>query len=195
MNEAADAASNVSAIVLLSLWWAFLSALDLLSTQRGSTPARPAAAAEDPDPRFAALRRLDPGFDAATFLKGARRAYEAVLQAYALADLQTLRTLLAPDVLAAFAEACAGRGERRETLELTVVGIDSAEIADIEITAGTIEITVRFRAEIVSAERSATGDVIAGDPAAVRGTADLWTFSRPVPSDGAAWVVVATDEG
>ena len=203
MNEAADVASNVPAVVLLSLWWAVLSALDLLFTPaEPDKPDRPAAKPPDDsaatvaeDQRVAELGKLDPRSDADVFLNGARRAYETVLHAYALGDLETLRSLLSSDVLQAFADTCARRRERNETLELTFIGIESAKITGIETTSEATEITVLFRALIVSAERSATGDVIGGDPASVALSADLWTFSRPLPPVSDAWVVVATDEG
>ncbi|CAH1661885.1 Tim44/TimA family putative adaptor protein [Chelatococcus asaccharovorans] len=202
MNEATDPAYNIPAIILLSFWWVFLSGLDFLSTPResgeqdlkGRKSEDDKTAATDDDPRLAAIRELDPTFDTGSFLEGARRAYEAVLHAYALGDLKTLRRLLSTDVLQVFSDACAARRESQETLELTLIGIDGVEIVQAETAANWMEISVRFRAQIVSAERSADGTVIGGDPAAVTTTNDLWTFSRPVPVDN-PWIVVATDEG
>lgn len=203
MNETAELANNLPAIILISLWWAFLSTLDILFTPRDSdkpdrTAAKPpddtAAAADGEDAAYAEFRELDPAFSVEAFLKGARRAYDAVLHAYALGDFKSLRPLLSDEVLEAFAEACAGRREREETLELTVVGIESAKIVSAEVSAGTMDIAVLFHAQIVSAERAANGDVIGGDPVALAITSDLWTFSRPVPVEGNAWIVVATDE-
>lgn len=201
MNEAADVANNLPAIILLSLWWAFLSALDVLSRprepQRAEQPGRNPPDTElhpvDDSPNFAKLREIDPEFDAKAFLEGACRAYEVVLQAYASGNFRTLQPLLSGDVMQAFADAWTARTERRETLELTFIGIESAEIVSVATTAKTMEIAVLFRAQTVGAERSATGDVIRGDPSSVTITADLWTFSRSVPIDGNAWVVVATD--
>lgn len=203
MNEAADAAYNIPAIILLSFWWVFLSGLDFLSTPResgeqgleGRKSQNDKTAATDDDPRFAEVRQLDPTFDSGSFLEGARRAYEAVLHAYALGDLKTLRRLLSMDVLQVFSDACVARRESQETLELTLIGIDAVEIVQAETAANWMEISVRFRAQIVCAERSADGAVIGGDPAAVTVVADLWTFSRPVPVDSDPWVVAATDEG
>lgn len=203
MNEASDVLSHAPAVILLSFWWLFLSMLDFLFTPRESEePPQTAPKTKDDntstvteDPHIAKIRELDPAFKAESFLRGARRAYEAVLHAYALGDLTTLRPLLSPDVLKVFADTCAERVERHETLELTLIGIETAEIRSIEITPEAMEITVLFGAQIVSAERSAAGDVISGDPAAVRATADLWTFSRPLPLEGEEWVIVATDEG
>lgn len=201
MNETAEVASSLPAILLLSFWWVFLSALEILSRAKEHEGAaveapqpKPGAGAAAKPGRFPELLDLDPTFNADTFLEGARRAYEAVLQAYAQGDLDALRPLLSSEVLEAFADALAGRSERRETLEFTLIGIETAEIEDVEIGQDTVEIAVAFRAYIVGAERSHTGEVIDGDPAAVQTTADLWTFSRALAAAEGGWMLVATDE-
>ena len=117
MNEAADIASILPAIVALSLWWAFLSTLDMLFGQHppGATDQPPARLPEGDvppvahDPQPGGLRDLDPEFDAKGFLAGAQRAYESVLDAYAANDLETLQRLLSAEVLEVFGEACASR--------------------------------------------------------------------------------------
>jgi predicted lipid-binding transport protein (Tim44 family) len=201
MDETADFAGTLPAIILLSFWWAFLSALEFLSRppESGGADLPAAALAGDaPEParekRSLELSDVDPEFSAEIFLDGARRAYEAVLGHYARGEIGMLRPLLSREVLQAFAEACAGRAERGDTLDLTFIGIESAKIADVEICADAVEITVEFRAQVVSSERSADGTLIGGDPATIMLTADLWTFSRPLPAESDAWVVVATDE-
>lgn len=203
MNEAADIASILPAIVALSLWWAFLSTLDMLFGQHppGATDQPPARLPEGDappvahDPQPGGLRDLDPEFDAKGFLAGAQRAYESVLDAYAANDLETLQRLLSAEVLEVFGEACASRMARQETLEITFIGIEAADIVDAAATAGAMEITVRFRAQIVRAERAATGEIVDGDPTMVTVSRDLWTFSRPVEAGSDAWRIVATEEG
>ncbi|MDW6023354.1 Tim44/TimA family putative adaptor protein [Mesorhizobium sp. BAC0120] len=203
MNEASDVANNAPAIILFCLWWAFLWALDILATPDAARKSKHTAAkfpkgraptvAEESS--LARLCELDPKFSAESFLRGARRAYEVVLHAYAIDDSKTLRPLLSTEVLAAFAVACSERIERQATLELSFIGIDSAKIVNAATSADSMEVTVLFRALIVSAERSAAGDVISGDPTAVTATADLWTFSRSLSAGRGGWVLIATDEG
>jgi predicted lipid-binding transport protein (Tim44 family) len=199
MNEVAENASNIPAIILLFAWCAFLSTLELLfrpreSAEAGTKTGKPEAGARLEKEPYPELLRLDPQFEAEAFLEGARRAYEAVLQAYSRHDFDTLRPLLSAEVLAAFSETAATRARRQEVMELTFVGIRSAEIARVEVLARSIEIDVIFHAEVILAERSAAGDILAGDPDRVTVSADLWTFSRPLPLKGKAWIVAATDE-
>lgn len=201
MTEADAAASSLPALVLLSCWWALLSTLDIFfgpnwpgdAAPHASRPRRKETPPAEPDPRFAEICRLDPRFGVTAFLAGAQKAYEIVLQAYARDNIHTLRELLSTKVLEIFEEACADRRKRREILELTLIGIESAEIAHVRTTVEALEITVLFRSQIVKAERSASGDVIRGDPVAIQSTADRWTFARALPLKSNSWVIVETD--
>lgn len=199
MSETADVVSELPVIILFAFWWALLSMLEFLSSQ-GQTGDGPDAAAKANDAPAAAgdafpeLREADPQFSSADFLQGACRAYEEILRAYALYDVKALRLLLSAEVLWAFTESFAARAAREETLELTFVGIQSAEISGVAVRPEVVEIAVLFRAQVVQAERSATGEVIGGDPMAVTTVADVWTFAHRRPVDRTAWIVVATDE-
>ena len=200
MSETADVLSELPVIILFSFWWALLSMLEFLSTQGQTGNGSDAAAktgdatAIPGDDALPELREADPQFSAADFLQGACRAYEEILSAYALCDVKALQSLLSAEVLRAFTDALAARAAREETLELTFIGILSAEIDGIAVRPEAIEIAVLFRAQVVQAERSAAGNVICGDPTSVATVADVWTFSCPRPVNRAAWTVIATDE-
>lgn len=203
MNEAADIAGNIPAIVLVSLWWAFLVAWDLLYPRAG--PSRPdpvtgcceagAGEAQPHGPAWPALRDADPTFDEQKFLEDASSAYEVILRAYAGGDVETLRPLLAVDVLEAFEIAGAGRRSRGETLCLTFIGMRQASIAGVEAIEDGMEISVRFVAEIVNVIRTSNNEVSTGDPQRIVEAHDLWTFARQVSTQDRTWLLVATDEG
>ncbi|MBX3530341.1 MAG: Tim44 domain-containing protein [Rhizobiaceae bacterium] len=201
MDDAGDIVSNLPAIMLLSFWWAFLSTLDLIFRPGGFTEsdadaAPPRADETAPaDPRLRELLAFDPHFDTGAFLSGARRAYEEIVRHYASGDIEMLRPLLSADVLAVFAQACAARVQSGETLELTFIGIDEAEIVAARVTAQSIELEVRFRAEIVSALLARSGAVIEGDTSTVILTDERWTFARAPADDETRWTVIATDQG
>ena len=203
MHEAADIASSIPAIVILSMWWAFLSTLEMLlhpgdvpdtDSRRTAAPQPEAeAAAAAQDERLADLRAVEPGFDPGAFLRGACGVYETVLDAYASGDSAALEPLLSPEVFAAFGAACAERQARGETLELALVGIDKAEILDVDVLSDRAEVTVLFRTQFVGVVRTDTGEVASGSPVAIQTAADRWTFARPLPGRRADWVIVATD--
>ena len=55
------------------------------------------------------IQHADPAFDTAKFLAGARDAYTQIVTAFAKGDVEALRPLLSPDVLAAFEAGIRGR--------------------------------------------------------------------------------------
>lgn len=203
MNEAADMGGNLPAIILFWAWWVLVTVVNTMSeiSRRDAggaagAPAGDAAATArarlDPVCREK-IRRIDPTFDEVHFLQGALKAYGIVLEAYAAGDLDTLRRLVAPDVLAAFDQAIAGRIGRGETMGLTLVGLGDARIVDVEPVGSGMAVGVRFAAEVVSVTRLADGTVIDGDPERTIETQELWTFEPDPASAGRSWLVTATD--
>ena len=51
---------------------------------------------------LAAISSRDPGFEIGRFLAGSKGAYEMIVKAFAEADRETLKNLLAPSILASF---------------------------------------------------------------------------------------------
>lgn len=200
MGEVADATNNLTAIVLFWVWWVLLSFLDIATrgheadagNQTGQLVAGEQAAPPVQDARFAGIMRLDPGFDVNAFLDGARRAYEIIVEAYAMADAATLKPLLSPDVRAAFEEAFAARLRDGRFVEFTLIGIDRVDIVNVAVSAEAMEVTLSFHAQLVWAERDTEGAAVSGDPSEVVETVETWTFARPLPVTGPGWTVVAT---
>jgi predicted lipid-binding transport protein (Tim44 family) len=200
MNEAADMGGNLPALILFWAWWVMLTVLNLMAemSSRKDPGGRPdAAGGERATPLDPACReqtaRADSSFDEEHFLQGALKAYEIVLEAYAAGNLAALRPLLGRDVLAAFESVIAGRIDRSETVDLTFIGVKDASIVDVEAAEGSIAVSVRFIAEIVSVKRSSDGTVLEGHPERTIETRDLWTFEPDAASSGGSWLVTATD--
>lgn len=139
------------------------------------------------------LMRVDPGFDPAPFLDGAKMAYEAIVMAFAEGDEATLEQLLGTDVFEGFQRAIRERETRGEKVLSSLVGIDKADIIEVEVKNRTAYVTVKFVSELISVTRDADGEVIEGDPKKVREVTDIWTFAREVASKNPNWKLVATE--
>lgn len=152
-------------------------------------------AAAQGSPVAAALAQIkiaDRGFDPATFLAGARTAYEMIISAFARGDTRALRPLLNDDVYDDFAGAINERREKNQTLESTLVSIKAADIVDAAMKGGMAEVTVKFRSEIVNVLRDASGEVVEGDPTSVHDVTDVWTFGRNTRSSDPNWTLIET---
>jgi predicted lipid-binding transport protein (Tim44 family) len=174
-----------------------------------SLPSRtgePAAANDDgktdgvgtPEPDTAldrALRSIvsaDRDFDQQEFLHGAEAAYEMIVTAFATGDVKTLKGLLSREVFDGFVVAIQDREKRGETVESTFVGIDKVDIVEAYLRGSTVQITVRFVSQLITATRDKEGTIVDGDPTKVSELVDVWTFERAVNSPDPTWFLVAT---
>ncbi len=140
-----------------------------------------------------ALAAADPAFTPDAFLSGARSAYELIVTAFAAGDRKTLDNLLAPDVMDNFAKAIETRLARNETMETTLVSIDSAKFEDAQVNGATAQISVRFAAKLISHTRDKAGAVTEGSADSVVDHLDIWTFSRDTGSRNPNWRLSATE--
>jgi predicted lipid-binding transport protein (Tim44 family) len=140
-----------------------------------------------------AIAAADPSFAPASFIAGAKAAYEAIVVAFANGDRNALSGLLATDVLDNFSKAISDRLGRAETMQTNIVSIDSARIEDARLVGGLAQVAVRFTAKLISSTRDKAGAVIEGSPDSVADHVDLWTFAREVASRDPNWRLTATE--
>lgn len=127
------------------------------------------------------------------FLRGARRAYEAIVTAFVAGDLAPVDGLLGPAVHKSFDDAITERVSHGETLTMTFVGFLAAEPVAAGLEDGAAWIDVRFVTQQVSAATDSEGRVVAGHPRRVDDLAEIWTFKRQVASPDPNWMLVATE--
>ena len=140
------------------------------------------------------MKAAEPGFDVRVFMDGARAAYEMLLMAYETGDKDTLREYLADHVFALFAESIDARRAKNLNVDVRFVGIRAAEPVDATFDDGSGEakITVKYSAEIIMSARNDKGEVVEGDPSAVRRINDVWTYSRTLGVGDPNWTLIDT---
>lgn len=141
------------------------------------------------------LRRLydvDPSFDPAQFVEGAKAAYEMIVQAFAEGDRKSLKTLLSNDVYQGFDQAITAREKAGETVKSTFVGIEKAEISAARLEGSEVTITMRIVSQLISATYNAAGELIDGNAEDVIEVVDSWSFARDTRSRDPNWKLVQT---
>lgn len=142
---------------------------------------------------FNAMAAIDRDFNPGHFTEGARAAYELVVMAFAKGDKAVLQPLLAREVYEGFADAIDARAKKGERVDSTFIGIDRAEIVDGAVNGSVAQLTVRFVSKLITATFSKSGELLDGDPKAVREVIDVWTFSRDLSSRDPNWKLIATE--
>ena len=138
----------------------------------------------------------EPDFDAERFVEGARAAYEMILMGFEAGDKTTLRPLLGDDVYESFEGVIDERAANNLSVDARFVGLRSSKIegARLNDASKSLEVDVRFDAEMIVAVRNAEGEVVDGDPAFVRRMNDLWTFGRTLGDPNPGWLLTETGD-
>ena len=145
-------------------------------------------------PGVRAIFAVDPSFDVARFLEGAKAAYRMILEAFWNGDLDTLRSHVDSHVLETFSTAVEQRQKDGLKLDNRLVAIEQALIAEAQIDKSVAVLTVRFEADIAAVTRNSEGEVVAGSLSDAVQTRDLWTFRRDLSSRDPNWLLIETDE-
>ncbi len=178
-------AATLAGIVCFRLYWILGRRTGHQPTEQPKQPsplsppapvAQPVPATADAAPPTAnkglmEIQLADRSFDAARFVGGAQQAYTMIVDAFAKGDRDTLRPLLAPDVMTAFDGAIEGRSEPPPPLTKLL----DAKIVGAVLDGRQAEITVAFTAEFDAAP-----------------VTDVWTFARDVKSRDPNWLLVTT---
>ncbi len=135
----------------------------------------------------------DRSFEPASFIDGARQAYEMIVTAFAQGDRTTLKPLLSRDVYGSFESVIEQRAASNQQVDTSFVGISKSDIVGAALSGRLARVTVKFVSELISCTRNAEGNVIDGDPTRVREVTDIWTFERDTSSSDPNWHLVATE--
>lgn len=141
-----------------------------------------------------AVAEADTGFTPKSFLDGAKQAYEMIVTAFAEGDRQTLKNLLEKDVYEGFQQAITAREAAGQKVDFTFVGLPKIAIVDADYDRKSVNVTVDFHAEVVSATRDKDGNLVEGNADQVQTIADEWTFARNPKSRDPNWKVVSTSQ-
>ncbi len=123
-----------------------------------------------------AIAAVDTTFAPDDFTKGARRAYEMIVGAFADGDRDTLKTLVDDDVMEVYAAAIAER-EKAGTEPMRLVRLRQARIVEASVDdVKMARVMVSFESELSDGEN-------------LRQAKEIWTFKRSLNSQDPNWLL------
>lgn len=123
-----------------------------------------------------AIAAEDPSFSPDEFLRGARKAYEMIVAAFADGDRDTLRALVDQDVFDAYSDAIAER-QAAGTEPMRLVRLRQARIAEASVDASHMgRVLVSFESDLSDGEN-------------LRSAKEIWTFKRSLRTDDPNWLL------
>ena len=123
-----------------------------------------------------AIAAEDDSFSPEEFTRGARKAYELIVAAFADGDRDALRALVDQDVFDAYSDAIAER-ERAGTEPMRLARLRQARIAEASVDAGNMaRVLVSFESDLSDGEN-------------MRSAKEIWTFKRQLKIDNPNWLL------
>ena len=138
------------------------------------------------------IKLADHDFEPATFVVGAKAAYEMIVDAFSSGNRDSLRELLNDQVYENFVGAIEEREDRGHVLETKIVTIREAEIVEAEMNGKAAEVTVKFISEMVSVSRGEDGEILPDQPSGSHEVTDIWTFARDTRNRDPNWQLIET---
>ena len=139
-----------------------------------------------------AVKKEDPAFNFEHFLKGAKAAYEIILNAFAKGDKETLKQLLNRKVFAQFEAAIEDRLNQNQHLEIHVENFERVDVDSVELNDRQITIAVRFKTSQTRFTTDTTGTVLDNPAKISTFITDIWTFTHHLEAKESTWYLAAT---
>jgi predicted lipid-binding transport protein (Tim44 family) len=123
-----------------------------------------------------AIAAVDANFAPDDFVKGARRAYEMIVGAFADGDRDALKQLVDDDVMEVYASAIAER-EKAGTEPMRLVRLRQARIVGASVDAAKMaRVEVSFESELSDGDN-------------LRQAKEIWTFKRSLNAQDPNWLL------
>lgn len=123
-----------------------------------------------------AIAAVDTTFAPDDFVKGARRAYEMIVGAFADGDRDTLKTLVDDDVMEVYTAAIAER-EKAGTEPMRLVRLRQARIVEASVdNVNMARVMVSFESELSDGDN-------------LRQAKEIWTFKRSLNNQDPNWLL------
>ena len=129
---------------------------------------------------FETLRKKDKGFNAKTFIDGASKAFEMIIDAVNHYYVDVLKELLEYKLYKQFVGELSKRHNHGPKYEATLVKIKNIEILDAYIKSEMAYIKVKINSQQIILTKDKEGKIIDGKPDEILDISDIWTFWKKV---------------
>ncbi len=142
--------------------------------------------------KIIAIREQDPSFNPHNFLKGAKIAFEMVVNAFSKGDKKALSSMLSPELFKKFSAQIDADIADGIITETTVVAVNDAIILDVFIKGKVVHIDMQFDSEQIIVGKNSEGEIVEGDVSDIDKISEIWSFERAINSNKPDWILTAT---
>ena len=136
----------------------------------------------------------DENFDSKEFLDGSKKAFEFIIKNYSEEKLEPLKKLLSSSIYRDFESQIDARVKKSQNLDITIIGIKSAEIVKASLKSKIALICVKFSSEQVQVVKDLEGKIVEGDNNQILSIDEKWSFSKNLKSKDPNWTLEKIEE-
>ena len=136
----------------------------------------------------------DENFDSKEFLDGSKKAFEFIIKNYSEEKLEPLKRLLSSSIYKDFKSQIDARVKKSQNLDITIIGIKSAEIVNASLKSKIALICVKFSSEQVQVVKDLEGKIVEGDNNQILSIDEKWSFSKNLKSKDPNWTLEKIEE-
>lgn len=134
-----------------------------------------------------------PNFNKNSFIKGAQKAFEMILNSFSKGDAETLSKLLNKELLKKFEDVIEERKKEGLVSEMDLIGFVETEVESVKFIGNNkVNLVVKFVSEQVNLLKNAEGEILEGDENYVQTISDVWTFEKSLNSKTNNWLLCST---
>ena len=105
-----------------------------------------------------------------------------------------MKALLSKSIYKDFQSQINARMKKSENLDITIIGIKSAEIKSAYLKSNIANISVKFNSEQVQVLKDLKGKIIDGDSNQILTIVEQWSFSKNLKSKDPNWTLEKIEE-
>ncbi|MFT5703782.1 MAG: putative lipid-binding transport protein (Tim44 family), partial [Rickettsiales bacterium] len=128
----------------------------------------------------------------ADFTAGSKSAFEMILSAFSVGNLESLKSLISDKILIQFEAEIKDRKSKEETLNTKIISIDNATITNAKMVENFANITVAFTSKQINYIDNTKEEIIVGSKTEINTVNDIWTFKKDCSSLNPNWILITT---
>ena len=135
-----------------------------------------------------------PNFNKESFIKGAQKAFEMILNSFSKGDAKALSLLVNKNLLKKFEDVINDRKQNGIKAETDLIGFVETNVESVNFAEddSIVNVVVKFVSEQVNLLKNADGEVLEGDENYVQTISDVWTFEKKLNSNSNNWLLCST---
>ncbi|WP_339048684.1 Tim44/TimA family putative adaptor protein [Candidatus Mesenet endosymbiont of Phosphuga atrata] len=138
-----------------------------------------------------AIKSKDKNFSVKSFMRGASTAFDLIIKAFNIGNLEQLKSLLDSNLYSLFEQEIKKHKELSEIHESTIVSIKSQKIIEVKLVKNTAFIAVNFLSEQINYAKNQSGELISGSISKINKVEDTWQFKKNITSSKPKWLLTS----